>query len=322
MNAALQLETVTTPYGAINNVHVLSHWPGGTPQDCRMLAQDTVPTPHGWLEPLFEAEDVRRSDVKSFSLYPNGMWRSLELREQTPVPTPLGDLPAEWLSWHENGKLKRILLRKGKLSGYWTEQDEQKLAHTVTLALPCGSVSAKVQGLRFYPSGACESITLWPGETLRLPTPIGALPVRFGCAFYESGALRSCEPARPVPVLTPVGQIPAYDPAASAICGDTNSLSFLEDGSVAALLTASAALQWEENGENFRMAPRMEPDQLTMLRTVTVPLRLEFRVDGNVLMDDGRQTREAPMSSISVASFVSLPDMRPAMSTGTSTSVG
>ena len=59
MGTALQLETVATPYGTITNVHVLSRWPGGAPQDCRLLAEDTVPTPHGWLTPHPDPEDVR-----------------------------------------------------------------------------------------------------------------------------------------------------------------------------------------------------------------------------------------------------------------------
>lgn len=58
-------------------------------------------------------------------------------------------MPAEWLAWHEKGALKRILLRKGKLSGYWTEQDERKLATDLSLNLHGQSVSAKIQGLRF-----------------------------------------------------------------------------------------------------------------------------------------------------------------------------
>lgn len=309
MSAALQFETVMTPYGALNDVHVLSRWPDGAPQDCRLLAEDTVPTPQGWLVPLYEAEDVRRSSGKSFGLYPNGMWRSLELQAQTTVKTPLGDLPAEWLAWHENGALKRILLRKGKLSGYWTEQDERKLASTISIDLHGQHVEARVQGLRFYPSGALESVTFWPGETLRLSTPLGPLPVRFGCAFYENGALRSCEPARPATVLTPMGEIAAFDPAASAICGDTNSLCFAEDGTVSGLITATATLHWVEGEKEKRMSPRMEPDQLTMLRTVVVPLQLTFEADGQVLMDDGQRRARAKAEALSVTSFVSLPDM-------------
>jgi len=312
MSAALQFETVMTPYGAINDVHVLSRWPDGAPQDCRLLAEDTVPTPHGWLVPLYEAEDVRRSSGKSFSLYPNGMWRSLELQTQTTVKTPLGDLPAEWLAWHENGALKRILLRKGKLSGYWTEQDERNLASTISLDLHGQAVDANVQGLRFYPSGVLESVTFWPGETLRLATPLGPLPIRFGCAFYENGAVRSCEPARPATAPTPMGEMAAFDPAASAICGDVNSLCFAEDGAVSGLMTATAALRWHEGTEEKRMSPRMEADQLTMLRTVVVPLRLTFEADGQVLMDDGRRCVRAPAAALTVAPFVSLPDMRAA----------
>ena len=163
MSTALQFETVLTPYGPVNDVHVLTRWPGGAPQDCRLLEENSVPTPQGWLVALYDPEDVRRSSGKSFCLYPNGMWRSLELQGQTTVSTPLGDMPAEWLAWHEKGALKRILLRKGKLSGYWTEQDERKLATELSLDLQGQSVNAKIQGLRFYASGMLESVTFWPG---------------------------------------------------------------------------------------------------------------------------------------------------------------
>ena len=55
----------------------------------------------------------------------------------------------------------------------------------------------------------------------------------------------------------------------------------------------------------------MEKDQLTMLRTVVVPLRLTFLPDGLVQMDEGQQMLLAPAREISVAPFVALPDMRP-----------
>ena len=310
MSTALQLETVLTPYGPVSGVHVLTRWPGGAPQDCRLLEETSVSTPQGCLIPLYDPEDVRRSSGKSFSLYPNGMWRNLELQSQTTVCTPQGDMPAEWLAWHENGALKRILLRKGKLSGYWTEQDERKLATELAIALHGQSVRAKIQGLRFYASGMTESVTFWPGETIRLETPLGPLPVRYGCAFYENGNLRSCEPARPVHVPTPLGDLTAYDSTASAICGDINSLCFDEKGAVCGLVTAASTLRWQADGQQQIMAPRMEKDQLTMLRTVVVPLRLAFLPDGQVLMDNGMQVLQAPAQQISVGPFVALPDMR------------
>lgn len=310
MSTALQFETVLTPYGPVSGVHVLTRWPGGAPQDCRMLEETSVHTPQGWLIPLYDPEDVRRSSGKSFSLYPNGMWRNFELQSQTSVNTPLGHMPAEWLAWHEDGSLKRILLRKGKLSGYWTEQDERKLATELCLSLHGQSVCAKIQGLRFYASGVPESVTFWPGENIRISTPLGPMPVRYGCAFYEKGSLRSCEPARPVHVPTPLGDLAAYDSTASAICGDINSLCFDKTGAVSGLVTAACTLRWQANGQQNSIAPRMEKDQLTMLRTVVVPLQLAFLPDGQVQMDDGKQVLLAPAQQISVGPFVALPDMR------------
>lgn len=302
--------TVLTPYGAVRHVHILTRWPDGTPRDCRCLGPDTVATPQGWLPPLYTTDDVRRTSDRSFSLYPNGMWRSLELQSQCPVPTPMGELPVEWLAWHPNGTLKRVLLRKGKTSGYWTEQDEGRLAHICALDLPAGPVRARVQGLRFYPSGRCASVTFWPGERLTLPTVLGPLPVRNGCAFYESGALRSCEPARPLPVVTPAGLITAFDPTATAICGDVNSLRLTEPGTVCGL-TTTARLRWTDAQVPHTLTPRLELDQLTMRRTVVVPLRLTFTPDGLTHMDDGRSLRTAPTATLTATAFTPLPDLRP-----------
>ena len=136
------------------------------------------------------------------------------------------------------------------------------------------------------------------------------MPVRYGCAFYENGSLRSCEPARPAHVPTPLGEMAAYDATASAICGDVNSLCFDENGAVCGLVTAACTLRWQADGQQKSIAPRMEKDQLTMLRTVVVPLRLEFLPKGLVRMDDGKQVMQAQAQGITIGPFVALPDMR------------
>lgn len=348
MSTPTNLETVATPYGCMHNVHVLSRWDNGAPRACHCLAPDMVPTPHGWLVPLHDVADVRRSCENSFTLYPNGMWRSLELQHQTSVPTPLGLLPAEWLSWHPGGALKRVLTRKGRLSGYWTEKDEEALAPCLDLLLPPGRFTGKVQGLRFHPGGQCASITLWPGQNWTIPTPVGPLPIRYGCAFYEDGSVRSCEPARPVSVPTPLGNIRAFDPTAQAVCGDTNSLEFTcsaaiqtrpdaprlsgapkthaplhlgaetgelrsgagEASPVLALSTINIALHWKSGTHTGTIVPRMETDPLSGMGTVIVPLRLNFAPHGRLTVDDGLEKYALPMEAVQIRHHVSLPDMR------------
>ncbi|MBB5143023.1 hypothetical protein [Desulfovibrio intestinalis] len=348
MSSSTKLETVATPYGCMHNVHVLSRWDNGAPRACHCLAPDIAPTPHGWLMPLHDITDVRRSCENSFTLYPNGMWRSLELQHQTSVPTPLGLLPAEWLSWHPGGALKRILTRKGRLSGYWTEKDEEALAPCLDLTLPAGRFTGKVQGLRFHPGGQCASITLWPGQIWTISTPVGPLPIRYGCAFYEDGSVRSCEPARPVSVPTPLGNIRAFDPAAQAVCGDTNSLEFAspetsesqpgalrfagatktyaslhsgpetdeprseasEGNAVLSLSTISTALHWKSGTNAGTIAPRMETDQLTGMSTVVVPLHLSFGPRGQLAVDDGLEKYTLQMTAVQIQPHINLPDMR------------
>ena len=341
MSMSTTLETVMTPYGCMHNVHVLSRWDNGAPRACHCLEPDMAPTPQGWLTPLYDVSDIRRSCESSFTLYPNGMWRTLELQNQTPVATPLGLLPAEWLSWHPGGSLKRILTRKGRLSGYWTEQDEAALAPGLDLLLPPGRFTGKVQGLHFYPGGQCASVTLWPGEVWNVPTPVGPLPVRYGCAFYEDGSVRSCEPAWPVSVPTPLGDIRAFDPEAQGICGDVNSLKFArpatleaqsdahgpsvtanarqafapgqtkgETSPVLALSTVNVALHCNHDGRALVVQPRMETDQLTGLDTVIVPLRLGFGPDGLLAIDDGCEEYVFAVEEVRARPHIGLPDMR------------
>ena len=85
-----------------------------------------------------------------------------------------------------------------------------------------------------------------------------------------------------------------------------------EDGRVfdRRLLSWPDHAQRVADGQQHSISPRMEKDQLTMLRTVVVPLRLTFMADGLVQMDDGQQVLLAPTKEISVAPFVALPDMR------------
>lgn len=341
MSMATRLEPVMTPYGCIHNAHVLSRWENGAPRACRCLAADMAPTPQGWLMPLYDVSDIRRGCESSFTLYPNGMWRSLELQNQTPVATPLGLLPAEWLSWYPGGALKRILTRKGRLSGYWTEKDEAALAPNLTLLLPPGHFTGKVQGLRFYPGGQCASVTLWPGEVWNIPTPVGPLPIRYGCAFYEDGSVKSCEPAWPVSVPTALGDIRAFDPEAQGICGDVNSLKFARPetleahpdadglsakadarealppeqasphpGPVLALSTVNAALHCTREGRTLIVHPRTETDQLTGLGTIIVPLHLGFDPDGLLAINDGLVNYTFAVEEVRVQPHISLPDMR------------
>ena len=158
------------------------------------------------------------------------------------VETPAGRLPAELVTFHANGAVARVFPLNGKLSGYWTEADEARLAETLTVSTPLGALAARIVAVAFDPAGGLRSLTFWPDEVVPVASPVGEIPVRLGVSFHPGGALRSVEPARPVPVATPIGPIKAYDPDAVGISGDDNSLEFAPDGGVVRVATIGTSV--------------------------------------------------------------------------------
>ena len=60
-----------------------------------------------------------------------------------------------------------MFLLDGKLSGYWSEDDEYNLAKTYKFNFEFASFEAKVISLHFYKTEELKSITLWPKERVK-----------------------------------------------------------------------------------------------------------------------------------------------------------
>jgi len=170
----------------------------GTVRDCTLNERNVIPTSCGDLIPRYEKLETRTKPGQSLSFYKSGALRSVYLEDQTEVATPIGPLPAELVSFHEDGSLNTIFQLNGQLSYAWTETDEKRLAKEWTLAFDFATITAKMIAVRFHPSGQVRSLTLWPGETLMLNTPVGEIACRTGLSVHPNGTLASFEssPAR------------------------------------------------------------------------------------------------------------------------------
>ncbi|WP_432738251.1 hypothetical protein [Maridesulfovibrio sp. FT414] len=226
-----------TEAGQIPVAGTVEFYRSGVVRSCSPVEECVLLTEAGELTPQFSTDDLRRKTVQAVHFYENGNVKTLPLERITPVFTPSGIIPAEMVTFYESGRVKRVFPLNGKLSGYWTQEDEEKLAGRLTLETPAGPLNVKVIGLCFYESGALRSITLWPGETVTLKTPCGAVKTRIGMSFSPEGRLVSLEPAEPVQVRTPAGIITAYDSDAVGINGDSGSLVFGDNGEVLRLVT-------------------------------------------------------------------------------------
>lgn len=231
------MEFLDTPYGRLGPIDFVERDASDTVISVTAAGPFTVHSPLGPLTPQHTTDDMRRPKVEALTFHPGGGLRTIALETRTKVSTPLGPMEAELLTFHPDGSLHRLFPLNGKLSGYWTVEEETTLAGPVSLITPAGPVTARLVGMRFSPSGRLVGLTLWPGETVEINTPVGRSKARMGMTFHESGALASFEPAEPVKTPTPIGSMMAFDPEASGVHGDTNSLLFTPDGNLQALTT-------------------------------------------------------------------------------------
>ena len=93
-------------------------------------------------------------------------------------------------------------------------------------------------GICFYKSGDIRSITLFPNEVINVSTKYGDIGVKNGFSLYESGLLKSIEPAVPTIIKTPIGDITAYDVNSIGINADSNSIEFDEEGRIINLISS------------------------------------------------------------------------------------
>lgn len=279
------MQTYDSKYGTIKGIIESTHFENGGIRECIVNRYNGLCTPNGTFVPLFDAAGTRKKNINSITFYKNGDLKSISLQEQTLVKTPVGELPAELLTFYESGSIKRVFPLNGKISAYWTEEDEYGLAEEFTFNIGSLSLKSRIIGIYFYESGEVKSITLWPNETLEVSSPLGSVKIRTGISFYCDGKIKSLEPYDLLPVKTPIGTITAFDSRSNGINGDNNSLKFLNDGTIQSLITSTDIVSvTENNGKKHIYGPKIETSIIESDDTAVIPMRIEFS-DGFVSFD-------------------------------------
>ncbi|MDR2760006.1 MAG: hypothetical protein LBB78_11575, partial [Spirochaetaceae bacterium] len=179
----------------IKGITSFTTWPDGGLHECRVDKENRIETPFGIFIPRYSRPDMRTKELKSIGFHKNGRVASICLEKQTLVKTPVGIIEAELLTFHEDGSLNSVFPLNGQIGFGWSEEDEGKLAPRHIFTLAVGTITVKLNGIRFYPGGSIRSLIFWPGEIITAKTPAGDFPARIGLRFYEDGSLESFEPA-------------------------------------------------------------------------------------------------------------------------------
>lgn len=246
-----------TQYGRLYDVKAARWYDTGEIESCFVEEESKLDLLETKLVPLYGYIDTRRKDLPSVKFYKDGSLKAISLYKSTKIKTKIGEFETEKLTFYEGGQIKRLLLLDGKLSGYWSEEDEYSLAKEYEFSFEFTSFKRKVISLLFYKSGEFKSLTLWPEEVIKIKLKDEYLKARIGISVYESGKLKSFEPYDEVIVETPIGNIEAYDKNAIGVNGERNSLNFYENGEIKSLITSTNIIEIiDHNGNKHVHSPK------------------------------------------------------------------
>ncbi len=300
MQRAPACKPVRTGHGTVPACREVERWTDGLPRRCTPAATCRLMTQAGVLAPRFAPEEPRHPRVSPIDFHDNGQVARIALDQPARVPTPLGPLPAELLLFHPDGSLKRLFPTNGKLSEFWTLEDEQRLVPRLKILTPLGEIEARFISVAFHATGGLRTVTLWPSDQVALPTPVGIVRVRQGLSFRADGSLESLEPARPLAVETPLGPLHAFDPQPIGLNADANSLQFGSGGEVTGLTTISDTLVVTlHDGTRRRFVPEVGADDCSDACATGDALKLQFGED-KLTLRLGPRRATYPVASVAV----------------------
>lgn len=249
--------TICTDYGIISGITAVNFYLTGELEECVVSKENKINVNGRLLTPLYEYSNGRKKYIPSLTFYKSGELKTISLNKSEVIETKEGAFKVEKIIFNEDGSLKRLFLLDGKLSAYWSEEDEYNLAEYYNFKFPFAEFRAKIISLQFYSSEKIRTITFWPNEIINVNTIVGKILVRIGLGLYENGKLRSCEPYKPTKVITLIGIIQAYDANALGIHGEANSLNFYEDGTIKSLKTTTNCIEvYKGDGEKIVHEPK------------------------------------------------------------------
>ncbi len=294
------MNTIDTLYGPLQISGTVDYYDNGALKSCSAVSKTVFATSAGECIPQYTTDDVRKKTVQALTFHKNGVVKSLPLETSTLVSTPAGMLTAELVTFYPNGTLHRVFPLNGKLSGYWTQEDETELAEPLNIQTPAGTLTAKCISICFDTAGALKSLTLWPGESVSLPTPAGTLQVHIGVSFRPDGSISSVEPAAPQRVATPVGEIQAFHPDAVGVNGDANSLEFTPEGTVCHVVTTLTRLiAADASGNSRSFAPELRESLCGNGDKEVVPMEIGFAEDFLTI----RTSLDSPVEQLPLAEY-------------------
>lgn len=226
-------------YGVLNNAFISERYSSGEIEGFKVDEESKIYINNYVLIPSYTIGDSRKRESSSITLYKTGEIKSIYLEKSTAIDVGGYSFNVEKIIFYKSGKVKKIFPLDGKITAYWTEDDEYNTAEVYNFNVNHINYSGKLISMKFYEDEKIKSITMWPKDRISIEHNNLLIENRIGLSFYPNGNLMTCEPSKPIYISTPIGKIKSYDINSIGIHGEDNSLKFNEDGTIKALKTST-----------------------------------------------------------------------------------
>lgn len=238
--------------------------------------------------PRYSEADFRSRDRESVQYDNNGCLKSIYLEGIQQLHTSIGTLPAELVTFYPNGQIHRLFPVFGKLTGYWSETDEEELNTPISFQIEGREYTIKCSCICFYETGSLKSITFWPGQKMEVMIENIKYQIRIGISFFEDGKIESVEPYMPIVVRNQYGTFLAYDNMANGVSGDKNSMRFNQKGEIVFLKSMQTGLELIDKKERKRViSPRKIKDYIEFDQETILPASYCFEDGLKITLDTG-----------------------------------
>lgn len=272
-------------YGMLKDVTIAEKYPSGEIESFKVEELNRIHLNGIEYIPRYSMNDQRKKEFPSIKLYKSGKIKTLDLENITKIKIEEQVFSAEKIVFYETGEIKRIFPLNGKISGYWSEDDEYKLTEVYEFNFKFALFKSKVISIQLFKDGKIKSITLWPKDKVVINYNAQKINVRIGLSLYEDGNLKTCEPAFPIKISTPIGKIEAFDKNAFGIHGEDNSLKFYNDGTIKALTTSTNIIKIiDKKGNTIIHSPKEVFHYSGSVVKDIITVNLEFR-ENKVIID-------------------------------------
>ncbi|MBL4930896.1 hypothetical protein [Clostridium paridis] len=278
---------INTKYGVIKGMSSTIYYNNGQLKECILTEKNILETSYGQLIPQYEYDEVRKKYINSLSFYENGSLKVISLNENTNIKIKNKYFSAEKITFYDNGYIKRLFHLNGKLTAYWSEENEYKLAQEYDFHFRFGSFKSKFMTLQFYENEKIKSITLWPKDNILIKANEQDIKIRIGISLYENGSIKSCEPSDLTKIITPIGNINAYDYSAIGIHGENNSLKFYDNGNIKSISTSTDRIEvYDSYGVQAIYTPVEKSNLFNKNIKDLIPLVIKFYNDAVYINGD------------------------------------